>query len=167
LEELAHQIQWLHGFTDYERGTTVNVGVASGGTKRNVVAAHAEALIDLRVTSMAEAERVVPLILDAKPHLDGASVTVSGELNRPPMERSAGIIAAFERAKEIGASIGQELTEGSTGGGSDGNFTAALGVPTLDGLGCVGDGAHADHEHILLEHLQPRTALITMLLASL
>lgn len=167
LEELARQIQWLHSLTDYERGTTVNVGVASGGTKRNVVAAHAEALIDLRVSSMTEATRVEPLILAARPLLEGTSVTVTGGLNRPPMERTPAMISAFERAKTIGAMIGQDLLEGSTGGGSDGNFTAAIGVPTLDGLGCVGDGAHADHEHINLAELPPRTALITMLLANL
>lgn len=167
LEELARQIQWLHSLTDYERGTTVNVGVAFGGTKRNVVAAQAEALIDLRVTSMAEAERVEPLILGASPTIVGTRITVTGGLNRPPMERTSTIIAAFERAQAIGNTIGQELEEGSTGGGSDGNFTAALGVPTLDGLGCVGEGAHADHEHIVLAALGPRTALITMLLTQL
>lgn len=167
LEELARQIQWLHSLTDYDRGTTVNVGVASGGTKRNVVAASAEALIDLRVSTLAEAERIEPMILNAQPQLDGTSVSVTGGLNRPPMERTTSIVAAFERAKELGALIGQSLLEGSTGGGSDGNFTAAIGVPTLDGLGCIGDGAHADHEHIVVSEIVPRTALITMLLTHL
>jgi glutamate carboxypeptidase len=167
IEELARQIQWLHSLTDYDAGTTVNVGVVEGGTKRNVVAAHASALIDLRVTTMAEAERVVPLILGAKPRIDGAQVTMTGGLNRPPMERSAAIVAAFERAREIGRLIEQDLTEGFTGGGSDGNFTAAIGAPTLDGLGCPGDGAHADTEHIIVSELAPRTALIAALLAEL
>ncbi|HYI15220.1 MAG TPA: M20 family metallopeptidase [Thermomicrobiales bacterium] len=167
IEELARQIQWLHGFTDYDKGTTVNVGVVEGGTKRNVVAAYASALIDLRVTSVTEAERVVPAILGATAQLDGATVRVTGEMNRPPMERTDGIIAAFQRAREIGRLIEQNLTEASTGGGSDGNFTAAIGAPTLDGLGCPGDGGHADNEHIIVSEVAPRTALITALLAEL
>lgn len=167
IEELARQIQWLHSLTDYDKGTTVNVGVVEGGAGRNVVAAHASALIDLRVTSLAEAERVVPTILSASPYLAGASVRVTGEMNRPPMERTATIVAAFERARSIGRLIEQELTEASTGGGSDGNFTAAIGAPTLDGLGCPGDGGHADTEHIIVSELAPRTALIAVLLAEL
>jgi glutamate carboxypeptidase len=167
VEELARQIQWLHTLTDYNKGTTVNVGVVGGGSKRNVVAAEAFAEIDLRVTTMAEADRVVPLILGATPKIDGTTVRVEGGMNRPPMERSESIIAAFARAKEIGASIGQTLTEASTGGGSDGNFTAAIGAATLDGLGCPGDGAHADTEHIDVSTVGPRTALITALLAGL
>lgn len=167
IEELARQIQWLHSLTDYDAGTTVNVGVIQGGTKRNVVAASAEALVDLRVTSLAEADRVVPQILNASATVEGATVEVSGELNRPPMERTETIVALFERAREIGTSIGQDLTEAATGGGSDGNFTAAIGVPTLDGLGCPGDGGHADHEHIEIDKLDDRTALITALLVNL
>jgi glutamate carboxypeptidase len=167
VEELARQVQFLHSLTDYERGTTVNVGIVSGGTKRNVVAAEASAEIDLRVTTLAEAERVVPIIMNARPFLDGATVQVSGDLNRPPMERTATIVKAFERARDIGRTIGLELTEGSTGGGSDGNFTAAIGAATLDGLGAIGDGAHADTEHIIVTQLGSRTALITALLAEL
>ena len=167
IEELARQVQWLHSLTDYQLGTTLNVGVVSGGTKRNVVAANAEALIDLRVTSLAEAERVVPLLLGAAPRLEGTTVTVTGELNRPPMERSPHVLAAFERAKEIGAGIGYDVREAATGGGSDGNFTAAIGAPTIDGLGAPGDGGHADHEHILLERYAPRTAFVAALLRDL
>jgi glutamate carboxypeptidase len=167
IEELARQVQWLHAMTDYERGTTVNVGVIAGGTQRNVVAAHAEALIDLRVTTMAEAEAVVAAILDAQPFTEGAVVRVDGELNRPPMERTDAIVAAFKRAQEIGESIGQSLTEASTGGGSDGNFTAAIGATTIDGLGCLGDGGHADSEHILVSGLVDRSALLAALLARL
>lgn len=167
IEELARQTQWLHGLTDYDKGTTVNVGVIEGGTKRNVVAAHASALIDLRVTSVAEAERVVPALLGASAQLEGASVHVTGDMNRPPMERTETIIAAFQRAQAIGRLIEQDLTEASTGGGSDGNFTAAIGAPTLDGLGCPGDGGHADTEHIIVSELAPRTALIAALLAEL
>jgi len=167
IEELARQVQRLHSLTDYDAGTTVNVGVVEGGSKRNVVAAHATALIDLRVTSMAEAERIVPVILGASPQLEGTTVRVTGEMNRPPMERTEAIVAAFKRAQEIGRLIEQDLTEASTGGGSDGNFTAAIGAPTLDGLGCPGDGGHADNEHIIVSELAPRTALITALLAEL
>lgn len=167
LEELARQIIWLHSLTDYDRGTTLNVGMARGGTKRNVVAAHAEALIDLRVTTMSEADRIVPIIQNAKPFFDGASVKVDGDLNRPPMERSPHVLQAFERAREIGAKIGQDVKESATGGGSDGNFTAALGVPTIDGLGCPGHGAHSDDEYIEIGKLAPRTALIAALLAQL
>jgi glutamate carboxypeptidase len=167
IEELAHQVLWLHGLTDYERGTTLNVGVVQGGTKRNVVAAQASALIDLRVSTITEAERVVPQILGATARTAGTTIRVTGGLNRPPMERSERIITAFKRAQEIGRSVGQELTEGSTGGGSDGNFTAAIGAPTLDGLGCLGDGAHAEGEHIVISELPRRTALVTALLASL
>lgn len=167
IEELARQIQWLHGLTDYEQGTTANVGVIAGGTKRNVVAAQAQALIDLRVTTLAEADRIVPLILAATASTPGASVEVTGELNRPPMERSPHVIAAFERAREIGAGIGYEVREAATGGGSDGNFTAAIGVATLDGLGALGDGAHAESEHILLDAYAPRTAFLAALLRDL
>ena len=167
IEEMARQILWLHGFTDYDKGTTVNVGVVEAGTKRNLVAAKAEALIDLRVTSIAEADSVVPQILGATPHLAGATVRVEGELNRPPMERTEAIAAAFQRAKEIGSTLGLDLSEASTGGGSDGNFTAAAGVPTLDGLGCNGDGGHADTEHIEVDKIDERAALIAALLINL
>ncbi len=167
VEELARQIQWLHSLTHYESGTTVNVGVIAGGTKRNVVAAQAVAQIDLRVTSMAEADRLVPLILNAQPRIAGTSVTVEGELNRPPMERTEAIAANFQRAREIGSTLGLDLREASTGGGSDGNFTAALGVPTLDGLGCNGHGGHADDEHIEVDKIDERAALIAALLVNL
>lgn len=167
IQELANQIQYLHGLTDFKLGTTVNVGVVSGGTARNVVAANAEALIDLRATTMSEAERAVKAIRAATPRLAGAQVTVEGELNRPPMERTQQIAEAFMRVKQIGKGLGLDLDEASTGGGSDGNFTAAIGATTIDGLGCTGDGAHAEHEHISLSGLVERTALLTELLATL
>jgi len=167
IEELARQIQWLHSLTDYDRGTTVNVGVIAGGTKRNVVAAEAAALIDLRVETMAEADRIVPIVQSASPMIDGTTVRVEGELNRPPMERSPHVIEAFGKASAIAESIGQTVNESSTGGGSDGNFTAALGVPTIDGLGCPGDGSHAETEHIQIGKVASRTALIATLLADL
>lgn len=164
VQELAHQILALHELNDFDQGTTVNVGVVSGGTARNVVAATAEAQIDLRVPSMAEAERVVRLILKRKPVTKGTAVTVSGGLNRPPMERTGQIAAMFKHAHELGAEFGLKLRETGTGGGSDGNFTAAVGCPTLDGLGGVGGGAHAFDEHVWIDALPARIALLARLL---
>ncbi|MDI3342017.1 MAG: M20 family metallopeptidase [Sphaerobacter sp.] len=167
IQELACQIQYLHSLSDPALGTTVNVGVVHGGTRPNVVAASAVAEIDLRVASSREAERVVASILAIRPHTPGAEVRIEGGLNRPPMERTPTIVAAFERAREIGAWLGLELQEGGTGGASDGNFTAALGVPTIDGLGCPGDGGHAEHEHIRVTGLVERAALLAGLLTEL
>jgi len=162
--ELAKQTIALHAMTDMARGTTINVGVVAGGTRANVVAALAEAHVDLRVTTMAEAERVIPQILGRVADTPGTRVTVTGGLNRPPMERSVATAALFAQAQSVAASLGFQLEEGSAGGGSDGNFTAALGIPTLDGLGAVGDGAHALDEHISIPHLAERTALLIGLL---
>jgi glutamate carboxypeptidase len=167
IQELANQIEYLHSLTDVGLGTTVNVGVVGGGTRPNVVAAEAWARVDLRVATREEAERVVAAILGSRPWLPGAEVTVEGGLNRPPMERTPVIVAAFERARAIGRTIGLELSEAATGGASDGNFTAALGVPTIDGLGCPGDGGHAEHEHIRISGLIERTALLIALLHEL
>ncbi len=167
ITELAHQTLALVALNDYAVGTTVNVGVVNGGTRANVVAAEATAEIDLRVATLAEAERVIPAILGLQPVLPGATLAVQGGLNRPPMERTAAIGALFEQAKALGATFGYELTETATGGGSDGQFAAALGIPTLDGLGLVGDGAHAIGEHILVDSVAPRGALLTALLHTL
>lgn len=167
IQELANQIQYLHSLTDHDLGTTVNVGVVAGGTRRNVVPAEAEALIDLRVVTMDEAERTVEAIRGCRASLAGASVTVEGDLNRPPMERTEAIAAAFQRARGIGEKLGLDLQEASTGGASDGNFTAAVGATTIDGLGCTGDGGHADTEHIKVSGLVERTALLTALLSEL
>lgn len=165
--ELAHQILALNALNDHAVGTTVNVGVVSGGTRANVVPAEATAEIDLRVATLAEGERVIPAILHLPPTLPGATVTITGGLNRPPMERTAALGALFEQARALGATFGHEVTETSTGGGSDGQFAAALGIPTLDGLGIVGDGAHAITEHILVDTIAPRGALLTALLHTL
>ncbi len=167
IEELAHQTIKLQGMTDYGRGTTVNVGIVAGGSRINVVPAEATARIDVRVSSLVEAERVQRAILGLRPYLDGADLEITGGLNRPPMERTPAIAALFERARGIAAQLGIELQEGGTGGASDGNFTAALGIPTLDGLGAVGGGGHALDEHVKLEHLAPRAALVAGLLVSL
>lgn len=162
--ELARQILALHALNDYMVGTTVNVGVVKGGTRPNVVAAEAEAHVDVRVETLAEADRIDRAIRGLKPQLPGARLDIDGGLNRPPMERSAAMAELFERARQIAAAMGVTLAEGSTGGGSDGNFTAAMGVPTLDGLGAEGEGAHAAHEHVLTESLPRRAALMAGLL---
>jgi len=163
IEELAHHILTLQRLTDYERGTTVNVGVIHGGTRSNVVPERAEIEVDFRVATMAEAERIAQVLQSLKPVLPGARLEVTGGLNRPPMERNATMIATFEKARRIAAGLGIDLQEGSTGGGSDGNFTAALGVPTLDGLGALGDGAHALHEHVVIDSIAQRAALLAAL----
>jgi glutamate carboxypeptidase len=162
--ELAHQILALHALNNYAAGTTVNVGVVHGGTRPNVVAAEAEAQVDIRVETLAEAERLEAAIRGLQPHLRGAMLDIEGGLNRPPMERSAAMAALFEQARRNAAAMDVDLHEGSTGGGSDGNFTAAMGVPTLDGLGPEGEGAHAAHEHVDTESFPRRVALLAGLL---
>ena len=144
--EMAHQIVRLHSMTDFKTGTTVNVGVVAGGTRSNVIAAEAHAEVDLRVATKAEGERVVKEILNLKPQIEGATISVTGGMNRPPMERTPKIVEAYHFAKKLAAELGFELHESGTGGGSDGNFTAAIGTPTLDGLGAVGAGGHAESE---------------------
>jgi len=160
IAELAHQIIKLQALTDYEQGTTLNVGVISGGTASNVVPERAEMDVDFRVSKMSEVERLMPTILNLQPAIPGVQLAISGGLNRPPMERTATMIATFEQARRLGESLGLKLEEGSTGGGSDGNFTSALGTPTLDGIGARGDGAHAVHEHIIIDSLAERAALL-------
>jgi len=164
--ELAHQVLALHALNDFDVGTTINVGVVRGGTRPNVVAAEAEAHVDVRVQTLAEAERIDRAIRGLQARLAGAVLDIDGGLNRPPMERSPAIVGLFEQARQIGAAMGVELREGSTGGGSDGNFTAAMGVPTLDGLGPEGEGAHAAHEHVVTESFPRRAALVAGLLVS-
>lgn len=165
-QELAHQTIALHALNDYASGTTVNVGVVRAGTRPNVVAAEAEAHVDVRVQTLAEAARIDAAIRGLTPHLPGATLDIDGGLNRPPMERSPAMAALFAQARQIASTMGVELQEGSTGGGSDGNFTAAIGVPTLDGLGPEGEGAHAAHEHVLTESFPRRAALVAGLLAA-
>ena len=137
----------------------------SGGTRSNVVAAQASAEIDVRIAQAADAVVIDRLFRSLKTTDPACTLTVTGGMNRPPMERSPGTVRLFEQAKRLAAELGFPLTEVATGGGSDGNFTAALGVPTLDGMGAVGEGAHAAHESILLEHLVPRTALLASMIA--
>ena len=165
--EIARQIGRIAGFTDLERGTTVNPGVISGGTRTNVTAAEAHVDIDVRVTRLRDAVAIDRKMRSLRPFDKRCRLVVEGGLNRPPMERTKGVASLFARAKEIGESMGMELEESSTGGGSDGNFTAALGIPTLDGLGAVGNGAHAIDESILIDRIPDRTALLAGLLAGL
>ncbi|MGE0813102.1 MAG: M20 family metallopeptidase [Vicinamibacterales bacterium] len=167
IRELARQILAVEALHDLDRGVSVNVGVVSGGTRPNVVAERAEAIVDVRAPSLDDAARIDAAFRALQPQLSGARLSVSGGFERPPMERSAGVAALYEHAKAAAAELGQTVAEGGTGGGSDGNFTAALGVPTLDGLGAVGDGAHALHEHVELDRLLPRTALLAALVARL
>jgi glutamate carboxypeptidase len=165
--ELARLLQTIAGFTDLRRGITVNPGVISGGTRSNVVAEHAFADIDVRIARANNATRVDKLFRSLRCADPGCKLEVTGGINRPPMERKPGIVALYKQACRLAADLGFQLDEASTGGGSDGNFTAALGVPTLDGLGAVGEGAHAAQESIVIEHLVPRTALLAALLADL
>jgi glutamate carboxypeptidase len=165
--ELAHQILNLQRLNDPQRGTTVNVGVVRGGTRRNVVAARAEAEIDVRVWTLQDAKRVERAIRNLKPFHTGATLRVQGGFSRLPMERSPSIAGLFTRAQQIGRQLDLDLKESATGGGSDANLTAALGLPTLDGLGAIGDGAHADHEHIQVGPWPVRTALLAALMLQL
>lgn len=164
IEELARQVLRLHDFTDYDLGTTVNVGVIEGGTRSNVVAAHATAQVDTRAWTQDEARRIESLVLSLEPFNSETTVTVTGSFERMPLERTPGTVALFEVARRVGGALGLTLEEGSSGGGSDGNFTSAMGVPTLDGLGAVGDGSHAEHEYVETASLPERAAVLAGLL---
>jgi glutamate carboxypeptidase len=164
--ELTRQIEKIAAFTDLKRGLTVNPGVISGGTRSNVIAAEAHVEVDVRIARASDEKRVDKLFASLKPIDKACALTITGGINRPPMERKAGTIALFKQAKKLAPQLGFDLDEASTGGGSDGNFTAALGVPTLDGMGAIGAGAHAAHEHIVAEHIVPRTALLAAMLAA-
>ena len=168
--ELGRLIDKVSSWTDLERGvekgTTVNVGVIGGGTKSNVIPAEAWAEVDVRVARQADGPRMEKRFAALKPTpKSGCLLTVEGGINRPPMERTRGTVKLFRRAQELAAELGWKLDEAGTGGASDGNFTSVLGVATLDGMGAVGEGAHATHESVLLEHIAPRTALLAGMLA--
>ena len=164
IEEIAHQIVLLQGMSDRARGTTVTVGVVQGGTRVNVVPAEAAVEIDVRITSNEEAARITELIRALRPRLPGATLHIRGGINRPPMERTSDTGRLFEIARKIGEELGIRIEEGSTGGASDGNFTAAMGIPTLDGLGPIGDGAHSLEEYVEIASLPERAALIAGLI---
>jgi glutamate carboxypeptidase len=162
--ELSRQIERLHAMNLPEVGTTVNVCTASGGTTTNVIPEHAECTVDVRFSTMAEAERIDAAIRSLTPFDERVSHEITGGINRPPMERTPAVIALFEKARETAASFGYELGETQVGGASDGNFVGALGVPVLDGLGITGDGAHTLNEHILVSDIAKRATLTTTLL---
>jgi glutamate carboxypeptidase len=164
IDELARAVLALHGLSDPAAGTTVNVGVISGGTRQNVIAGAASGEIDVRVSSAAEAARIDAGVAALTAHDPRATVTVDGGWNRPVMERSPAIAELYGLARSSAAELGVTLEECSVGGASDGNFVAALGHAVLDGFGAVGDGAHARHEHISVEGMLERTALAAAVL---
>jgi glutamate carboxypeptidase len=165
--ELARQIQRIAAFTNLQRGITVNPGIVSGGTRVNVVAAEARAEVDLRVLRLKDAAALDRRFHGLRPLDKRCAIEVAGGLNRPPLERSPAIVQLFRKARKLAREMDVELEESLSGGGSDGNFTGALGVPTLDGLGAVGEGAHALHESILVNRIADRTALLAKLIAEL
>jgi glutamate carboxypeptidase len=163
-EELAHQILALHTLNDEARGVSVNVGVVRGGTSENVVAAEAEADIDVRVPTVADRDRLEAALASLEPHLEGATLVLSGGWTRPPLEPSAGSKKLLAQAQAHGRELGLDLGGESSGGGSDGNLIGAVGVPVLDGLGAEGGGAHAPDEHVLLDSMPQRAELLSRLL---
>jgi glutamate carboxypeptidase len=164
--ELARLLQKVEKFTDPKRGITVNPGVIGGGTRSNVVAAEAWAEVDVRIVKKADAARVEKMFRGLRCVDKQCTLEISGGVDRPPMERGPGTVALFKRAKKIAAEMGFALEEAATGGGSDGNFTAAIGIPTLDGMGAVGEGAHAAHESVVAGSLVERTALLAGMITS-
>ncbi len=167
VQEIAHQILKFHSLANSERGTTMAVTVVRGGERENVIPDSAEAAFDVRVKTLEEADRIESAIAGLQPHLPEARLEVVGDMDRPPMVRTERSRDLFSAACRLALEVGMSLEEGETGGGSDGCFSSALGVPTLDGLGVDGDGAHALHEHIQLAQLPPRTALLAKLIEGL
>ena len=166
IRELGNIIQTLEAMNDLKRGVTVNVGVVRGGTKPNVIAEEAYAEVDMRVPTIADADELVPKILDLKSRSEGVSVKVVGELNRPPYEKGNAGAALYEHAKTLAAEIGFDLVDTATGGGSDGNFTAPH-TATLDGLGVDGKGAHTHYEQMYISSIEPRARLLHRLYQTL
>ena len=164
IEEIARQVLLLQALSSSGLGTSVTVGVIQGGTRSNVVPAEAAIEVDVRVSTNEEAARMTAAVHALQPQLSGARLEIRGAINRPPMERSADTVRLFELARSIGTELGVDIDEGSTGGASDGNFTAALGIPTLDGLGAVGDGAHSIDEYVDVASLPLRAALVAGLI---
>ena len=160
IEELALQIVEMKKLADKEKGISVNVGLIEGGSRPNVIAKHAQAEVDVRFTAKEQAHELERAFQNLTPFLNGTTVEVTGGINRYPLERNDEVITLYEQLKEIAAGHGYELKEGSSGGASDGNFTAALGIPTIDGLGPQGAGAHSDDEHVVLANLPYRAALL-------
>jgi glutamate carboxypeptidase len=165
IRELARVVDTVSGWTDLKLGLTVSVGTVGGGSKTNVIPAEAWAEVDVRIARNADGPRIARKFAGLKATDNRCSVQVTGGINRPPMERIKGTVRLFEKARALAGELEMALDEAATGGASDGNFTSALGVATLDGMGAVGEGAHANHESVLLEHLAPRTALLAGMLA--
>jgi glutamate carboxypeptidase len=165
--ELAHQIGAVHAMVDIERGITLNAAPIWGGTRPNVIPSQAGCEIDLRVNSIEDGVLMEAALLALAARTPGCRVTVEGGMNRPPFAETAGISALYDKARAIATDVGIRLPKQHRGGGSDGNFTAAMGIPTLDGLGCPGAGAHATHEHIVWRELAPRAALMAGLMETL
>jgi glutamate carboxypeptidase len=165
IRELAGAVETVSAWTDLKRGLTVSVGLLGGGTKSNVIPAEAWAEVDVRIARKSDGARIARKFAALKPADQRCTLAVTGGINRPPMERTGGTVRLYRQARSLASELGFPLEEASTGGASDGNFTSALGIPTLDGMGAVGEGAHARHESIVLEHLAPRTALLAGLLA--
>jgi len=163
IKEMVRVVETVSGWTDLKRGLTVNVGLAGGGTRTNVIPAHAWVEVDGRIARKADAARIERKFSALKPVDKRCTIAVTGGIDRPPMERTRGTVRLYRRARNLAAELGFRLDEAATGGASDGNFTSALGIPTLDGMGAVGEGAHARHESVLIEHLAPRTALLAAL----
>jgi glutamate carboxypeptidase len=164
--ELARQITAISKLVDVKRGLTLNVGLISGGTRTNVIPAQATASLDVRVACMKDAPGIDRQLRALRPFNRKCKLEIKGGINRPPMERTAGVAALYRQASEIAKKLGWKLEEASVGGGSDGNFTANLGIPTLDGLGGVGEGAHATHESVMISELPRRAALLAELIES-
>jgi len=165
IQEMAHQVLAVQSMTDYDKGTTLNVGTIKGGTASNVVPAECEALVDYRVLVPEEADRVDAAMRSLKPITPGTSLKVTGGLNRPPMPEDATMKKTFEKAQQIAAGFGMTLKAGGSGGGSDANFVAPLGIPVLDGLGTFGEGYHSEREYIFSESLYSRSKLVAALIS--
>lgn len=165
IRELAQVVETASGWTDLKRGLTVSVGLAGGGSKTNVIPANAWAEVDVRIARKADGPRIERKFAALTAVDKRCKLTMTGGINRPPMERTPGTVQLFREAQAFASELGFALDEAATGGASDGNFTSALGIPTLDGMGAVGEGAHAQRESVLLEHLAPRTALLAAMLA--
>jgi len=165
--ELARQVAAISEFVQLQRGLTLNIGVVRGGTRSNVVAAEAEAVIDVRIARAADRAGIDRRLRALRPFNRHCKLKLTGGIHRPPLERTGAVAALYEKAREIAGQLGWRLEEAAVGGGSDGNFTAALGVPTLDGLGAVGEGAHAKHESILISELPRRAALLAGLIEAI
>jgi glutamate carboxypeptidase len=167
IHELALQIERIRRLNEPRQGMTVNVDMVSGGTRVNVIPERAAARVDLRAVTLAQARALEGQFRALRPMLPGARLELRGGFDRPPLERSPAVVRLFRHAQELARGMGLRLGEAAAGGGSDGNFTAALGIPTLDGLGAVGDGAHSPGEHVLIRALPERAALLAGLLATL